>query len=149
VTFQAEAKYEAAHPSALAIYCSDGRFTHAVEELLESLGHDRLDTMTLPGGPGLLNHISASYAEADVATKAASFLIKGHSITSVVLLAHAGCGYYRNKRAHDTPEQIRTRQIDDLRIAARSLRRVSADLNVRLYYAQPHKDRVAFEPIDL
>lgn len=145
--FVAKAPYEAAHPPALAIYCSDGRFTTAVEELLQSLGHKRLDTMTLPGGPGLLNHLSASYAEADVATKAATFLIKGHGIASVVLLAHANCGYYRAKRTMDSPEQIRARQIDDLRVGARALRRVKPDLDVHLYYAQPNPKRVVFVSI--
>lgn len=30
-------KFEASHPDALAVYCSDGRFTDAVEELLHSM----------------------------------------------------------------------------------------------------------------
>lgn len=147
--FTAKAPYEAEHPSALAMYCSDGRFTTAVEELLQSLGHKRLDTLTLPGGPALLNHLSASYAEADVASKAAAFLIKGHGISSVVLLAHAGCGYYRAKRTMDSAEQIRARQLDDLRVGARALRRVNNDLDVRLFYAQPTAKRVEFESIAL
>ena len=47
------AHYDAAYPDALAVYCSDGRFTRAVDELLAKLGHPRLDTLTIPGGPGL------------------------------------------------------------------------------------------------
>ena len=52
MTFQSSTPYEPSHPKALAIYCSDGRFTQPVEDLLHSLGHARLDTCTLPGGPG-------------------------------------------------------------------------------------------------
>lgn len=146
-TFEADTPYHHEHPSALAIYCSDGRFTRAVEELLREVGHERLDTLTMPGGPALLNQLSASYAEADAVKKAAGFLIHGHAIIEVVLLAHAGCGYSRARRAHDTPEQIKARQLEDLRVAARTLRKVEPALAVRLYYADAVGARVRFEPV--
>lgn len=147
--FDADTPYDHEHPSALAIYCSDGRFTRAVEELLREVGHPRLDTLTMPGGPALLNQLAASYAEADAVKKAAAFLIRGHAITDVVLLAHAGCGYYRHRRPHDRPEQLRARQLDDLRVAARTLHKVEPALTVRLYYADAVGKRVRFEPIAL
>jgi carbonic anhydrase len=146
-SFDAGTHFDPLHPQALAIYCSDGRFTRAVEELLAHIGYDRLDTMTLPGGPALLNRLSASYADADASAKAASFLIVGHNIEHVVLLAHAGCGYYRAKRPTDSPEQTKTRQIDDLRLAAKALSKVKPDLDVSLYYAQPVGAAVRFEHI--
>jgi hypothetical protein len=62
--------YDRTHPAALAIYCSDGRFTRAVERLLKSLGHSRLDTMTLPGGPALLNPWPADLSEVHIFTRA-------------------------------------------------------------------------------
>ena len=34
--------YHPSHPHVLAIYCSDGRFTDAVEELASHLGHGAL-----------------------------------------------------------------------------------------------------------
>src|SRR6185369_384850 len=105
--------------------------------------------MTLPGGPALLNRLSASYADADATTKAASFLIVGHGIEHVVLLAHAGCGYYRSKRPTETPEQMKARQIEDLRVAAKALAKVKADLDVSAYYAQPAGTHVNFESIPL
>lgn len=145
--FDAETPYHPEHPSALAIYCSDGRFTRAVEELLRRDGHERLDTLTMPGGPALLNQLTASYPEADAVKKAASFLIHGHHIREVVLLAHAGCGYYRARRPHDAPAQLHARQLEDLRLAARALRKVEPDLAVRLYYADAVGHRVRFEPV--
>ena len=63
--------YEPRHPKALAVYCSDGRFTQAVEELCHHLGHERLDTLTMPGGPALLNPWTASILEADQVTSRA------------------------------------------------------------------------------
>jgi len=146
-SFTAPHPFDAGHPHALAVYCSDGRFTHAVEQLLAHLGHDRLDTVTTPGGPAVLNHMSASYADADVNTRAASFLIRAHSITEAVLLAHQGCGYYRTKRPSDSPEQIHARQLDDLRHAAQALKRATPALTVHLFYASVVNHAVRFDPV--
>ena len=44
--FQGRTAFHEEHPTALAVYCSDGRFTESVEELLRALGHERLDTLT-------------------------------------------------------------------------------------------------------
>ena len=133
------------HPHALAVYCSDGRFTEPVEELLRELGHGRLDTLTMPGGPGLLNPLTASYGELDAFRKAASFLIDGHAITEVFLVAHAGCGYYRKKMAHKKPEEIVAAQLRDLDIATKHLERAHTGLAVRCYFAKPVDGRVQFE----
>lgn len=147
MTFHSPTPFDATHPRALAIYCSDGRFTQPVEDLLHSLGHARLDTVTMPGGPGLLNHLSASYADADAMGRSASFLIRAHGISEVVLLAHHGCGYYRHKRPTDSPEQIEKRQLDDLRLAAKAIAKLDPKLAVHLYFARPHGGTVQFEPI--
>lgn len=147
--FTATHPFDPAHPHALAVYCSDGRFTQAVEELLAHLGHARLDTVTTPGGPAVLNHMSAAYADADVNTRAATFLIRAHHITEAVLLAHDGCGYYRAKRPSDSPEMIVARQLDDLRHAAKALRRATPELNVHLYYARVATGAVHFDPVAL
>jgi hypothetical protein len=147
MTFSSSTPFEVAHPHALAIYCSDGRFTQPVEDLLHSLGHARLDTVTMPGGPGLLNHLSASYADADAMTRSASFLIRAHAIKEVVLLAHHGCGYYKHKRPIDAPEQIEHRQLDDLRHAAKAIAKVDPAIVVHLYFARPVGGHVKFEPL--
>lgn len=149
MTFESATPFDPSHPTALAIYCSDGRFTQPVEDLLHGLGHSRLDTITLPGGPGLLNHLSASYADADAMTRSAAFLIAKHAITEVVLLAHHGCGYYRHKRPMDSTEQIEMRQLDDLRHAAKAITKLQPQVKVHLYFARPHGGHVRFEPIVL
>lgn len=114
--------YDAKHPHALAMYCSDGRFTGAVEELLHGLGHARLDTLTIPGGPALLDLTSSTLGAVDVMRDAATFLIRGHGITHAVLLGHDGCGYYKSRYTYDSPEAMRRRQLNDLRQAARWVR---------------------------
>jgi len=111
VSFTSETAYDASHPTALAVYCSDGRFTSAIEELLRHLGHPRLDTLTIPGGPGLLQHKTSGYSDCDTFSRSAEFLIREHHIKVVVLLAHEGCGYYARKFPDLTPAQIRERQL--------------------------------------
>src|SRR5688500_13469552 len=94
--FVPKAPFEAEHPPTLALYCSDGRFTNAVEELTEGhLQNPRLDTLTMPGGPSLLVPGSATPAEVEVVRRAADFLIRGHHIGHVILIAHYGCGFYK------------------------------------------------------
>jgi hypothetical protein len=133
--------FDAAHPRALAVYCSDGRFTQPVEDLLRHLGHDRLDTLTLPGGPGLLNFWAGSLLEADQLERAARFLIRGHGIDHAVLLAHAGCGYYRQRFPGRPAAEVKASQLEDLRVAGRSVRAARPGLQVALYYASPEADR--------
>lgn len=133
--FQGRAAFRAEHPTALAVYCSDGRFTDAVEELLRALGHERLDTLTMPGGPALLHTFAALLIEHEAAASAARFLIRGHGITRAVLVAHAGCGYYRARYAGESAERIDARQRDDLRGARDLLLGASPGLTVDLFYA--------------
>jgi hypothetical protein len=146
-TFVAQAPYSANYPTALAIYCSDGRFTEAVEELLHHLGHKRLDTLTLPGGPGLLNPWASgsSVLESQHVMRAAQMLIKNHGITEVVLLAHAGCGHYKLACPHLSHAEIKKCQIADLSVAAKALD--ADDVRVHRYWLEPDGDRVRFEQL--
>jgi hypothetical protein len=141
--------YEPSHPPVLAIYCSDGRFTDAVEDLAQHLGHERIDTLTIPGGPGLLNRWVADYLESDTITRAAHFLIKGHHIAEVLLLAHAGCGYYQVRHGSLGPEFIAEQQLTDLRHAAEEIQKAHPGISVRLFFTRPHGTRIHFEPVSL
>ncbi len=150
--FQAQAEFDPHHPAALALWCSDGRFTGAVEELLVELGQPRLDTMTLPGGPALLDATSSSLGGVEIAREAASFLIKAHSIKEVVLVAHEGCGYYRARYRYESPEAMQRRQLADLRSAARWVAGTHSGVVARCYFASvvqtSHGPRVTFAPLE-
>jgi hypothetical protein len=140
--------FDASHPNALAFYCSDGRFTAAVEELLRSLGHARLDTVTLPGGPALLNVLRAGFADLDTASRALGFLVRGHAIRHVVLLAHEGCGYYRARMATSPPAHVEATQREDLDVARRSLVASHPQVAVRAYFARTLGGKVRFDELE-
>jgi carbonic anhydrase len=93
-------KFDESHPDALAVYCSDGRFTLAVDEHMQALGHERFDTVTVPGGPALL-HMggTTNIMHVDHMRSSTSFLVRGHGIKHVVLFAHEGCGWYKAQAA--------------------------------------------------
>ena len=143
-SYHSKTIYDPAHPQSLAVYCSDGRFTRAVEELLAHLGHAALDTLTLPGGPALLSS-ATSYAEREALSRAASFLIVGHEIEHVVLIAHAGCGYYRDRYPGESAEAIEARQLADLASARRALELAHPSLHVRTQYLRVVDERVQFD----
>ena len=146
--FLAVEPFEAAHPDALAVYCSDGRFTNAVEELFRSLGHRRLDTVTMPGGPALFNVWLAGMSDSMAIGAAVRFLVEAHGIRRVILLAHEGCGFYRKHYGALGPEAIRSHQEDDLRQAARVLRQTHDSIDVLLYRAGVQNGRVLFTPVE-
>jgi hypothetical protein len=144
-SLQAKTPYDAAHPKALAVYCSDGRFTEAVEELLSELGHARIDTLTIPGGAALLHVWSADLSAAETVRKSASFLIEGHRLEEVVLIAHAGCGYYRARFSSLPPDQVILRQIMDLGRATAWLRQHHPRVRVCSFFARPEDGRILFD----
>jgi carbonic anhydrase len=145
--FVAKAAYDPSHPDALALYCSDGRFTDSVEELLHSLGHARLDTLTMAGGPGLFNLWIAGIGDSTSIASGAKFLIEAHRIKRVILIAHEGCGYYKKHLPGRAPRDVRHQQEDDLRLAARTLETARSGLRVDAFYACIAEGHVAFDPV--
>ena len=148
LTITSEAPFDPSHPNALAVYCSDGRFTLAVEELLHGFGYERLDTLTIPGGPGLFDMSISSLTDVDMVRKAARFLIVGHHIEHITLLAHEGCGYYKAQLSHESKENIEVRQLADMRNAALWLRACHPGIEVRSFFARTAAGHVVFDPVD-
>ena len=139
--------FDAAHPEALAVYCSDGRLTLAVEDLCEDLGHERFDTVTLPGGPALLVPAPADLSEVHVFSRATRFLIEGHGIKHVILLAHEGCGFYRSRCGSLADAAIHKMQLAHLLAAREVLLRQHPDLAVACYYARNEGGVITFDEV--
>ncbi len=140
--------FDASHPKALAVYCSDGRFTQAVEDLARGLGHERIDTLTLPGGPGLLNLSTACYSDHDALGRAIGFLVHRHSIEELVLVAHAGCGYYRSRFSMLSPALLEEHQRADLGHAERWVSDRWRGVRARSFYARGVDAQITFSPLD-
>lgn len=139
--------FDASHPPALAIYCSDGRFTNAVESLARASGHPRVDTLTLPGGPALLCLGAANLSEIDTVGRAAQFLIEGHHTRHVLLVAHQGCGYYRRRYPRFSDAKIEEHQREHLALAAKALARQHPDLFIERYYARVAQGMIELQPV--
>jgi hypothetical protein len=141
--------FRSARPGVLVIYCSDGRFTAAVEELLEQIGHGTMDRLSVPGGPAALSYTSSGYSERDAATRACTFLIKEHSINQIVLVAHEGCALYRQRHPNSPAADIKRRQLEDLQGAAKALVRIRSGLTLLAYFAHVNGGHVTFEAVEL
>lgn len=148
--FVAPSNYDPEHPTALAVWCSDGRFTKAVEDLLRGDGKTRFDTLTLPGGPALFTGRSASPSDLDTMTTSAEFLISAHKVTHVVLIAHENCGYYRRLMGPAAKEsEIKARQEADILRAEVALMRLHPGLQVDGWYATVVSGKVVFDPLEV
>jgi hypothetical protein len=141
------ARFDPSHPTTLAIYCSDGRFTHAVEDHCEDLGHERIDTMTLPGGPSLLTTWPADLSEVHVFSRAAQFLIEAHGIKHVFLFAHEGCGFYRARCGRLPDAEIQRLQIEHLHAAQAALKRHDPDLGFTCCYVSTAGGAITFTDV--
>ncbi len=121
---------------ALAIYCSDGRFTGQCEQFIRAhLGIERCDQLVVPGGPAALIEPDARHA----AFESAKFLIRAHDLPRVVLIMHEDCGYYAHLRELTGDAQRRAQQADLDTILAR-LRRINEDLAIDTYEARLDTD---------
>jgi len=129
-------KFDDTHPEALVIQCSDGRYTPIVAELMRSNGIERYDVMAMPGGPALLDMASASILQSEACKNGTSFLVKGHGIKKIWLLAHAGCGFYKNALNGMPSQSIIDRQNNDLQRAANWLRTINPALIVAATYIE-------------
>jgi hypothetical protein len=147
MTIQASTAFDAKHPDALAVYCSDGRLTSSIEELLKALGHLRHDTLTLPGGPGLLSHWTARHGEGYTVREAAQFLIRAHGIKTVVLVSHVDCGYYRARYPEASGQEREERGVRDLTAGLAAMGELVPGVAVKAFFARIVGGRVRFDPV--
>lgn len=145
--FTSSLPFDHTRTRAAAIYCSDGRYNEQFDEFL----HTRLnlpcyDRLVVPGGPAALaGHMIAHRAE-DELDDELRFLIQHHELNRVVLLAHAGCGFYL-KKLMVTPATLRESQEADLHRAATRVRAMAANLQVEAYFAQVTDGLVTITPV--
>lgn len=134
---------------AVAIYCSDGRLgDHTDDFLHQGLSLPRYDRLALPGGAAGLSGRPTAYWESVALATQLRFLVQAHSIQVVVLIAHQGCAYYR-ERLGLPAEMIEEQQLIDLQRAADAIMRLGPDLQLYSFYARKQKGKVLFEHVRL
>jgi hypothetical protein len=146
VVYESPIPYEQARIHAAAIYCSDGRVGEQIDEFLHrGLGLPRYDRLALPGGPACLSGSLVTFLEGRAVEEALRFLIRVHDLHRVVLIAHEGCAYYR-ERLGVPDSSLLTEQRQDLEKAVRVTRRLHDGLAVDAFLARTQGTRIRFEP---
>jgi hypothetical protein len=131
----------------LVVHCSDGRFGCACDRFVRHrLGQHRYDRLVVPGGAAWLADRPGTGCEAAASRAALGLLVEAHGLRRVVLIAHAGCGWYL-QRLGVPPDRCRARQRADLVAVGRWLRAHRPELHVAAYYAERQGRRVAFDPV--
>jgi len=125
---------------ALALYCSDGRWGDAFDEFCHRhLQLPRYDRWAVPGGPAWLALPHGGQDAAPPARAQLDFLVRAHELSRVVLLTHFGCAVYGHRLGRPAAECLPA-QVEDLRLAATTLRRWYPGMLVEGYLAMRGED---------
>jgi Putative carbonic anhydrase len=145
--YESPTPYEQTRIHAAAVYCSDGRVGEQIDEFLHNaLGLPRYDRVAVPGGPACLAGNLVTFQEARGVEDAIRFLIRVHDLQQVVLIAHEGCAYYRDRLG--VPDaSLLAEQRQDLEKAIRAVRRFQDGLKVEAFLARTASGRIRFQPL--
>jgi len=143
--FASQIPFDEHRVGAAAVYCSDGRYGEQMDEFLHTgLGLPRYDRLALPGGAACLaGYLMTSYHEKLALERELEFLIKAHELRRVVLIAHQGCGFYKDMWT--SGRTVEQQQAADLRQAAEQIRSSNRGLSVEAYFGRRVEGRVVFE----
>lgn len=108
----------------------------------------RADLYAVPGGPAVLDPWNSTFDEARAFEEGMRLFEKHHDLTSVWLIAHEGCAFYREKHPHYDPAGLRRRQIEDLGRARKMVLGRHSQMDVRLIFASRREELVLFDPCD-
>jgi hypothetical protein len=147
-SFVSQIAFDDRRVGAAAVYCSDGRYGEQMDEFLHvSLGLPRYDRLALPGGAGCLaGHLMTAYNEKLALERQLEFLIKAHALKRIVLIAHQGCGFYKDLWTDG--RTVEEQQRADLLQAAQQLGAANRGVSVEAYFARMVEGNVAFERWD-
>jgi carbonic anhydrase-like protein len=145
--YESAIPYGAARINAAAVYCSDGRIGDQVDDFLhQGLGLPRYDRVACPGGPVALAGSLLAFWESRGVEDQLRFLIRAHEVRQVLLVAHAGCAYYR-LRLGIAPARAEREQKADLAIAAAVVQRLEPAVEVAGFFAHLDANQVWFERV--
>jgi hypothetical protein len=132
---------------ALAMYCCDGRWGEAFDDFCHRrLLIPRYDRMAVPGGPVCLLPHDSGDALCRGFWEQLEFLVRAHELRRIVLIAHYGCAYYA-EMLQAGPEECLSAQVEDLQVAAKSLRQWYPGVAVEAYLAMLRGLIVSFHEV--
>jgi hypothetical protein len=144
-SYESPTPYEAIRIHAAAVYCSDGRIGEQMDDFIQQgLGLPRYDRVAVAGGPVCLAGHLLAFWEARGVEEQLRFLIGVHGLERVVLIAHEGCAYYR-ERLRLAPDDALPQQRRDLHKAAEVVRRMGPEASA--WIATISGTRVTFKPV--
>jgi hypothetical protein len=147
-TYESVLPFDDQRIGAAAVYCSDGRFGEQMDEFLhQSLGLPRYDRVAVPGGAACMAGHMMVYHEASALDRQLSFLITGHGLNKVVLIAHENCGFYKGLWIGTT--KLEDQQQQDLQKAADMIRSHHPRVEVQAFFARKVEGKVRFEKWDV
>lgn len=133
--FVSEERWHSERIGALALYCSDGRWGDAFDDFCHHhLLIPRYDRWAVPGGPAWLAVSDDSQEFARAAREQLDFLAHAQKLNRIVLITHFGCAVYAD-RLKRPADQCLPSQIDDVRMAAETLRAAYPGIRVEAYLA--------------
>ena len=132
---------------AAALYCSDGRLGEHFDDFLQNgLLLPRYDRLCLPGGPACIAGHPQAHLEEQGVLDELQFLVEVHKLRRVVLLAHQGCAFYRNRLELKEPRLELVQRADLVRAAA-FVHRVTGLDAIEAHFARHVDGQVVFERV--
>lgn len=148
--FTSPIPFEHERIGAAAVYCSDGRYGEHMDDFLHNcLGLPRYDRVAVPGGAACLAGHMLAMRERSALDRQLKFLVEGHGLRRLVLIAHEDCGFYRS---HVHPSKLKRQPLEELQAAdlaavAALLRDYNRGLEIDAYFARKVEGLVRFEPL--
>lgn len=148
--FQSDIPFDINRVHAAAVYCSDGRFGDQCDDLLHNaMQLPRYDRVAVPGGAACLASPLATEGEMQGTCEQLAFLVEAHQLERVVLMVHENCAFYQG-RMDASAEEIKQRQLEDVRQAAARVQAISADLIIDGFFVRTEGEHaIAFDRIEL
>ena len=145
--YQSPTPYEASRINAAAVYCSDGRIGHHIDDFLQQgLSLPRYDRVACPGGPAALAGRLLAFWEARGVEEQLRFLMRVHAAKQVVLIAHEGCAYYQQRLGIGVAA-VESEQRADLEAAGAVVHRIEPAVEVAAFFAHVDGAEVWFERV--
>ena len=135
---------------ALAVYCSDGRWSEAFDEFCHrGLLIPRYDRFAVPGGPAWFAHDDDEHPELfKAAHQQIDFLVRTHALDRVALFTHWSCGFYRERGGGQSSRDTWPEQLSDVRTAAATLNVWFPQVRVESYLAMRIGSQMSFHRLD-